>query len=96
VTVIQDATDEQAKRNIGGTAWATTMFAQMHTGSREMYLFDQEKDGWFRWDPDSDSQGWVAMPAGESPPRPRGVWAGIGSRDLRANRREAIRRLMGV
>jgi hypothetical protein len=94
VTVIQDTTDEAAKRKIGGTAWATTIFAQMHPENREMYLFDQEKDGWFRWDP--DSQGWVAMPAGESPPRPRGIWAGIGSRDLRENGRDAIRRLMGV
>jgi hypothetical protein len=93
VTVIQDANDADAKRKIGGTAWATTMFAQLHPGNRDMYLFDQEKDGWFQWDP--DTEGWVSM-GRECPPRPRGVWAGIGSRDLMANGRAAIRRLMGV
>jgi hypothetical protein len=30
------------------------------------------------------------------PPRPEGVWAGIGSRDLAENGRRAIRELMGI
>lgn len=72
----------------GGTAWATTMFAQLHPDNRNLYLFDQLKDGWFQF----NGQSWDSI---ESPPRPKGIWAGIGSRDLQPNGRAAIRKLMG-
>lgn len=72
----------------GGTAWATTMFAQLHPGSHSLYVFDQEKDAWFRFDGGT----WGRI---DSPPRPTGIWAGIGSRDLKPNGRDAIRKLMG-
>ncbi|KAL4966944.1 uncharacterized protein BDV14DRAFT_170405 [Aspergillus stella-maris] len=87
VTVIRDA--EKGER-VGGTAWATTMFSLLHPESRSLYLFDMERDGWVRWDPAGEE--WIEI---ESPPRPRGVWAGIGSRELSENGKMAIRRLMG-
>ncbi|KAH8897613.1 hypothetical protein GQ53DRAFT_817904 [Thozetella sp. PMI_491] len=72
----------------GGTAWATTMFAQLHPDKRTLYVFDQEKDAWFQFNGES----WDQI---DSPPHPSGVWAGIGSRDLKQNGRDAIRKLMG-
>lgn len=84
VTVIREGS------RVGGTAWATTMFAQLHPESRNMWLFDQEKDAWFNW----DGEGWVVMEG--KPPKPEGVWAGIGSRDLKENGRRAIREVMGL
>ncbi|KAL4884961.1 hypothetical protein BJY04DRAFT_156221 [Aspergillus karnatakaensis] len=81
VTVIGD--------NPGGTAWATTMFAQLHPGNENLYLFDMERNGWFQWRENE----WVGI---ESPPRPRGVWTGIGSRDLKENGKNAIMALLGV
>lgn len=72
----------------GGTAWATTMFAQLHPGSRDLYVFDQEVDSWFGF----NGETWDRI---DSPPRPRGIWAGIGSRDLKKNGRDAIRKLVG-
>ncbi|KAH8664508.1 hypothetical protein BX600DRAFT_437053 [Xylariales sp. PMI_506] len=72
----------------GGTAWATTMFAQLHPDNRDLYVFDQEQDAWFQF----NGKTWDRI---DSPPRPTGIWAGIGSRDLRQNGRDAIRKLMG-
>ncbi|KAI0153867.1 hypothetical protein BJ166DRAFT_533930 [Pestalotiopsis sp. NC0098] len=72
----------------GGTAWATTMFAQLHPENRNLYIFDQEKDAWFQW----NGATWDQI---DSPPQPVGIWAGIGSRDLRQNGRDAIRKLLG-
>ncbi|KAL3481744.1 hypothetical protein BJX99DRAFT_130378 [Aspergillus californicus] len=72
----------------GGTAWATTMFAQLHPGNDNLYLFDQDRDGWFQF----VGAAWVRI---ESPPRPSRIYAAIGSRDLKANGRDAIRMLMG-
>lgn len=82
VTVIKDGTVP------GGTAWATTMFAQLHPGNHDLYLFDQDKDEWFQF----NGQTWDRI---DSPPRPTGIWAGIGSRELKQNGRDAIRKLMG-
>jgi hypothetical protein len=72
----------------GGTAWTTTMFSQLHPDNRDLYVFDQEKDAWFEF----NGETWDRI---NSPPRPTGIWTGIGSRDLRQNGREAIRKLMG-
>ena len=71
----------------GGTAWATVMFAQLHPESRELYIFDQLKNRWVQW----NGKDWDPI---DSPPRPTGIWAGIGSRDLTEGGREAIRKLM--
>jgi hypothetical protein len=71
----------------GGTAWATTMFTQLHPESRRLYVFDQTRGAWFQYNGDTFDQI-------DSPPRPSGIWAGVGSRNLLPNGREAIRRLM--
>lgn len=72
----------------GGTGWAITMFIQLHPDNTNLYLFDQEKDTWFQF----NSKTWDRI---DSPPRPAGIWAGIGSRQLEQNGRDAIRELMG-
>jgi hypothetical protein len=64
------------------------MYAQLHPDKRNLYVFDQEKDAWFEF----NGETWDRV---DSPPRPTGIWAGIGSRDLRPNGRAAIRKLMG-
>ncbi|KAL4794318.1 hypothetical protein BDV19DRAFT_365135 [Aspergillus venezuelensis] len=87
VTVLRNA--EKGER-VGGTAWTTTMFSLLHPESKELYVFDMERDGWVQWDPAGKE--WVGI---ERPPRPREVWAGIGSRELSENGKMAIRRLMG-
>lgn len=71
----------------GGTAWAITMFIQLHPGNTHLYVFDQENDVWFQW----NNETWSRIGC---PPKPTGIWAGIGSRDLKPSGREAIKRLM--
>ncbi|KAF5679382.1 hypothetical protein FHETE_799 [Fusarium heterosporum] len=72
----------------GGTVWATTMFSQLHPENRQLYLFDQIGEVWLQWNGES----WDSI---DMPPRPTGVWAGIGARDLLQSGHDAIRRLMG-
>lgn len=71
----------------GGTGWAITMFIQSHPESHEVYVFDQEKDVWFQYAGGT----WKQITC---PPRPTGIWAGIGSRELKENGKKAIRGLM--
>jgi hypothetical protein len=71
-----------------GTGWTVKMFAQLHPGNHNLYVFDQMKNAWFRFNGNT----WDNI---DSPPRPSGIWAGIGSRDLQDNGRDAIRKLMG-
>jgi hypothetical protein len=73
----------------GGTVWATTMFTQLHPGNQNLYVFDQLRGVWLQWIGES----WLEI---KSPPRPCGIWAGIGARALQPNGRDAIRKLMGV
>jgi len=72
----------------GGTAWTVAMFKQLHPENHNLYVFDQGREGWFQF----DGETWVGI---DSPPRPRGVWAGIGSRELEQCGRDAIRKLIG-
>lgn len=81
VTTIRDGTIP------GGTAWAITMFIQLHSDNHDLYVFDQEKNAWFEF----NGKTWDKITL---PPCPSGVWAGIGSRDLKPNGREAIRTLL--
>ncbi|GAO01190.1 AAA family ATPase [Anaeromyxobacter sp. PSR-1] len=67
----------------GGTGWAVEL--ARHWG-KPVHVFDQERDGWFRW----DGRGWAT----EAPPvitHPR--FAGAGTRALSAAGLEAIRAL---
>ena len=72
----------------GGTAWATQMFIDRFGGEPcECFVFDQNTEQWFVWNG-------IWEPIG-SPPKPFGVYAGIGSRKLNNAGKEAIRGLMG-
>lgn len=68
----------------GGTAWAVQMY--IDAGGTEAYVFDQDQECWLVW----SGKGWIDV----VPPEPNGVWAGIGSRDLKPSGKKAIRTLL--
>ncbi len=74
----------------GGTAWAIEMFKERlrNNSSLKMYFFDQNSNSWYEY---LILFGWSKI---EKPPKPSGIWAGIGSRDLKENGKNAIRTLM--
>lgn len=71
----------------GGTGWAVAMFIQLHPDSRDLYVFDQVEGAWFQW----DGANWDPI---HVPPRPTGIWAGIGSRGLNQAGKMAIEEVM--
>jgi hypothetical protein len=72
----------------GGTAWAIAMYLD-RTCEHHCYVYDQTRASWYVW---SDwDKAWLAI---DSPPAPKGVWAGIGSRDLTTAGKVAIRELL--
>jgi hypothetical protein len=86
VYAIAEIVDNQVQ---GGTAWAVQMFIDKNNGDVcEVYVFDQDQDCWFMW----GGAIWVAV---DQPPTPHGVWAGIGTRKLRDNGKNAIRAILG-
>lgn len=73
----------------GGTCWAVQMFIDRHGfDPAAAYVFDQAADIWMTW----DGTKWIEC---TDVPVPSGVWAGIGSRDLADNGKDAIRNLLG-
>lgn len=73
----------------GGTCWAVQMFLdRFGFDPAPVYVFDQLTDRWLTW----SGTGWIDCP---EVPVPTGVWAGIGSRDLKDNGKLAIRNLLG-
>ena len=66
----------------GGTAWAIEMMKNLHPYGK-IYLFDQKRNGWAQW-----KGGWFSI---IKPPRPAGIYAGVGSRDLNSKGERAIR-----
>ncbi len=70
----------------GGTAWATAMFMDRFQGACEVYVYDQLISAWLTW----DGFHWMVV----DPPKPHGVYAGIGSRKLETNGKEAVRTLL--
>jgi hypothetical protein len=78
----------------GGTAWACQMYLDRFLKDGEpidkckLYLYDQDNSCWLMW----TQTGWLQI---TEPPAPEGIWAGIGSRDLFENGKNAIRKLMG-
>lgn len=76
----------------GGTAWACQMYVDrwLHTETPldtcELYLFDQESNQWLTW-----KKQWEPV----TPPKPYGVYAGIGSRNLTDQGRRAILDIYG-
>ena len=72
----------------GGTSWAVQMFLDRFEGKPSAaYVYDQETASWYKW------EGFWAII--DVPPIPTGIWAGIGSRELKQNGKNAIRDLMG-
>lgn len=78
----------------GGTSWAVQMYMDRFLHDCEnlencnLYFFDQVSNSWFTW-----KGSWQKLEG--QPPKPSGVWAGIGSRDLTSEGKQAIRTLMG-
>ena len=64
----------------GGTAWAVQMYVDRFLFDQEpfklckLYLFDQKSNEWYQW-----NKIWTRI---DKPPRPDGVYAGIGTREL--------------
>lgn len=76
----------------GGTGWAVQMFLDRMAKRAELeplplYVFDQKQELWFQW-----VGGWKTI---DAPPKPQGIWAGIGTRDLNDAGKWAIRNLFG-
>lgn len=59
----------------GGTAWAIQMFKDMNKRNGEIYVLNKVDLKWYEW----KHQEWTPI---DIPPRPSGVWAGIGSREI--------------
>jgi hypothetical protein len=71
----------------GGTSWATQMFIDGYEGAPcPCYVFCQEDGRWHVWD-----GSWQPI---FSPPKPSGVFAGIGTRALGITGKLAIRVLL--
>ena len=67
----------------GGTGWGAE-FAKLC--NKPLFVFDQEKDGWFHW----TGAGWVARSAAAAPVISHAHFAGTGTRSLRENGAQAI------
>lgn len=79
-------------RVLGGTAWAIQMFIDRHNdGPCAVYVFDQSRDIWLTY---VGAEEWEYI---AQPPKPTGVWTGIGcrQRNLQSNGKAAIRDLLG-
>jgi hypothetical protein len=68
----------------GGTGWAVALFLnRFNMAACPCYVFCQDTGYWYEW-----VGSWKQI---HSPPRPSGIFAGIGSRDLGITGRLAIR-----
>lgn len=77
----------------GGTAWACQMFVDKwlyntHTSTKPgLYIFDQISNNWYEWNGQ-----WHQI---NLPPRPEGIYAGIGSREITDAGTQAILNVYG-
>jgi hypothetical protein len=67
----------------GGTGWGAE-FAKLC--NKPLHVFDQDKDGWFRW---SGSE-WEALGRSQPPAITHAHFTGTGTRTIRDNGRQAI------
>ena len=70
----------------GGTGWGAE-FAKLC--NKPLFVFDQEKDGWFEWTGD----GWKTMGAAKGPTITHPHFTGTGTRTMRDNGKRAIAEL---
>jgi hypothetical protein len=70
----------------GGTGWGAE-FAKLC--NKSLHVFDQEKDGWFKW----SGTAWQALAAGAAPVIAHPHFTGTGTRSLQQNGRSAIEQL---
>jgi hypothetical protein len=69
----------------GGTGWGAE-FAKLC--NKPLFVFDQDKDGWFKWDGDAST--WVARNGSDEPVIEHIHFTGTGTRMLMPNARSAI------
>jgi hypothetical protein len=67
----------------GGTGWGAE-FAKLC--NKPLYVFDQDKDGWFSWNGDA----WALLSAADAPVITHPHFTGTGTRTLRENGVRAI------
>ena len=72
----------------GGTGWGAE-FAKLC--AKPLFVFDQEKGGWFQWDGDAST--WVARAGADQPVIQHAHFTGTGTRVVEANGRQAIQAL---
>lgn len=77
----------------GGTSWATQMYVDKHMEYNPMrpcecYIYDTITDQWHQWIYNM----WHPIEAYEVP-TPKGIWTGIGSRELTENAKTAMEEL---
>jgi hypothetical protein len=70
----------------GGTGWGAE-FAKLC--NKPLYVFDQDDDGWFRW----DGTDWHALTRAEPPTVAHPHFTGTGTRSIRDNGKRAIEEL---
>jgi hypothetical protein len=70
----------------GGTGWGAE-FAKLC--NKPLFVFDQDKDGWFRW----TGGAWAPLSAAEAPVISHPHFTGTGTRTLRDNGARAIQAL---
>jgi hypothetical protein len=73
----------------GGTAWAIQMYLDRTNIKHQCYVYDQARASWCVWV--GGDEVWCRI---DAPPQPSGIWAGVGSRNLLVNGKQAIRNLM--
>jgi hypothetical protein len=79
-TVLDDGTVR------GGTGWGAE-FAKLC--NKPLFVFDQEKNGWFQW----DGSGWVARSGADEPVITHPHFTGTGTRTMQKNGLAAIEAL---
>jgi hypothetical protein len=81
IYVIGSIQDDDTVR--GGTGWGAE-FAKLC--NKPLYVFDQDKDAWFRW----SGEAWARLSAADAPVIMHPHFTGTGTRALRVNGARAI------